>query len=102
MRWYIGSTIFMAKKRVLEHLWAISNNDPKHPVARHFAEKHFSNTADLSFLILEQIPRNPRGGDRALALRQRESKLIIEFQTKCPGGLNLDEELAIHLKSSSG
>lgn len=99
--WYIGSTTCTAKKRVLESLRAITNHDPKYPVTQHFGEKHFSNVSDLSFLIFEHIPKNPRGGDRVLTIRQRESLYIIDFQTKIPGGLSMDEELSIHLKEMS-
>lgn len=37
---YIGSTIHQVKKRILEHLRAIVNEDKNYPVARHFKDCH--------------------------------------------------------------
>ena len=97
-KWYIGSTKHPAKRRILEHKRAIRNNDAQYPVARHYAKFHGSDDALLRFLILDRVPVNPRGGDRLLELRKLESKTIIGLGTKHPQGLNIDEELYIHLK----
>ena len=97
--WYVGSTKHPAKHRVLEHRRAITNNDAQYPVARHFALLHNSDPAQLKYFILDRVERMPRGGDRLLALRKLESKYIIGLNTKAPAGLNIDEELVVHLKN---
>ena len=94
---YVGSTIKKAKLQVLEHMRAIAKNDRTYPVARHFNEKHSGNRDLLHFFCVDRIPPNPRGGDCVRKLRQLESRYIIRLETKAPGGLNQDEELAIHL-----
>ena len=95
--WYIGSTIHTAKKRVLEHMRAIKNEDRQYPVARHFQEKHQSNPDQLSFFVVDSIPITPRGGNREKILRRLESKYILDFDTMTPMGHNKDEELHVHL-----
>lgn len=96
---YVGSTTLMAKKRVMEHLRAITNVDTHYPIARHFQKYHRSDNAGLKYFVIDQILPTARGGNRELALRVKESKWILELETKFPGGHNLDEELATHLHS---
>lgn len=94
---YIGSTIKACKKRILEHMRAIKNNDQQYPVARHFHEQHKNNANLLKFVVLDQIPLNVRAGDRTRELRRKESRLIIKYNTICPTGLNQDYEMSVHL-----
>lgn len=96
---YISSTIHRAKKRVLEHMRAISHNNKVYPVARHFYEHHFQNESLLRMVVINVIPDNVRGGNRQLALLQLESRYIIDLETMAPMGLNSCEELAVHLQS---
>ena len=98
-KWYVGSTKHPAKRRILEHKRAINKNDHQYPVARHFAEFHQGASSLLRYFILDRVEPDPRGGDRLLRLRQLESRMIIGLDTKQPLGLNIDEELYIHLKS---
>ena len=95
--WYIGSTIHMAKKRVLEYMRAIKNGDIQYPVVRHFQEKHHSNPDLLSFFVVDSIPISYRGSNREKSLRRLESKYILDFDTMTPMGHNKDEELHVHL-----
>lgn len=84
---YVGKTIRPVKKRICEHKSAIRNRDVRSPVARHFArEKH--NVAQLRFLVLEQVDKHPRGGDRERRLLQRESFWIESLDSLEPFGLN--------------
>ena len=94
---YIGTTIKKALCRVLEHMRAIAKQDVTYPVARHFSAAHNSDRNLLRFYCIDRVPPNVRGGDRTRKLRQLELCYIIRLQTKAPGGLNMDEELAVHL-----
>ena len=95
---YVGSTKNPVKKRILEHKRAITNNDPQYPVARHFSTHHKSNSNLVKFFAVDRVEPLSRGGDRLLALRKLESKYILNLNTKQPMGLNVDEEMYIHLK----
>ena len=97
--WYVGSTKHQARRRILEHRRAITNNDAQYPVARHFALHHNSDSAQLKYFILDRVEPLSRGGDRLLTLRQLESKYIIGLNTKAPTGINIDEEIVVNLKS---
>ena len=94
---YVGSTIFPAKKRVLEHRRAIVNIDPMYPVARHFSRHHESKPEGLAFFVIDRVEPLKRGGDREGLLRILESKHILKLGTKFPYGLNSDEELTVHI-----
>lgn len=76
---------------------AIRHNDEHYPVARHFKELHGQNETLLTFVVLDVVKQQERGGDRERQLRIMESKYIIDFETLSPVGLNSSEELAIHL-----
>ena len=95
---YVGSSKHPAKRRILEHKRAISKKDPQYPVARHYAKLHDSKANLLRYFILDRVEVDLRGEDRLLKFRQLESKMIIGLDTKQPLGLNMDEELYIHLK----
>lgn len=90
---YIGSTILQSHKRILQHIRAIKNKDPSYPVARHFEESHKSDPGVLKYYVVDHIPRRIRGGDRTKALRLLETKYILNFDSKHPGGLNQTEDL---------
>ena len=94
---YVGSTIKKAKCRVLEHMRAIAKNDQTYPVARHYFEFHRGNRDLVSFFCLDRVDVNPRGGDRVRLLRQMESRFILLLNSKTPEGLNVEEELAVHI-----
>ena len=94
---YVGSTIHPVKKRVLEHMTAIDQNDPDYPVARHFSTEHFQDRNSLTFFAVERISVQSRGGNGTLIHRRKESKYILDLETKQPGGLNTEEELRVHL-----
>lgn len=94
---YVGSTIHPVHVRILQHLRAINNDDPSYPVARHINQHHGGKTSDLSYFVIDTVPKNIRGGNRQLALRRLESKYIILLNTKIPYGLNPDEALSTHL-----
>ena len=94
---YIGSTIKKARFRILEHMRAIANKDRTYPVARHYETSHNSNRDLVSYYCLDRVELNPRQGDRTLLLRQLESRYIILLRTKMPRGLNIGEELSVHL-----
>lgn len=97
---YIGSTKHPVKCRILEHARAVANQDVTYPVARHFAQYNTSNRDLLRFYCLDHVPMHERGGNCELRLRILESRLIIDLQTKVPLGLNVEEELSIHIGRS--
>ena len=66
---------------------AIDNEDPHYTVARHFRETHFSDRNQLTYCAIEQIPPNPRGGNRVKILRRTKSRYIIDIETKSPSGI---------------
>ena len=76
---------------------AIKKVNLSYPVARHFLARHNSDATLLKFCAIQRILPFPRGCDRIQKLREHESKFIIDWQTKTPGGLNQDEELYVHL-----
>lgn len=94
---YIGSTICPLKKRILEHLRAIHNNDTKYAILKHLKIHHEKSWKDIRYFGLITAPKNERGGDRPMKLRRLKSKMRIRFKTKTPFGLNADEELYVHL-----
>ncbi|XP_078539298.1 uncharacterized protein LOC144824087 [Lissotriton helveticus] len=94
---YVGSTIHPAHVRILQHLRAIANHDPAYSVARHIHKAHNGNANNIQYFVIDNIPRNIRGGNRLLALRRLESRYIILLISKVPFGLNADEALSVHL-----
>lgn len=94
---YIGSTICPLKKRILEHLRAIQNDDTNYAIVKHLKTHHEKSWKDIRYFGLITVPNNERGGDRTLKLRRLESKMIIKFKTKHPAGLNAEEDLHVHL-----
>lgn len=90
---YIGSTKFQVHVRILQHLRAILHTDHSYPVARHFKTAHNSNINCLSYYVISAIPKSRRGGNRERALRQLETRMILEFNCKMPNGLNNTEDM---------
>ena len=92
---YVGSTVFVVRKSVLEHRRAIIHKDPHYPVARHFHKQHGGVSNLLSYFAIDRIEMSRRGGDREKRLRKLESRYILQMGPKQPLGLNKDEEMAV-------
>ena len=93
---YVGKTSRAVRTRIIEHMSAIRRKDITSPVARHFMEAGHS-TADLSFIVIEQVKKARRGGDLDTKLLQTESRWIFYLQSVNPGGLNEDLSLQCYL-----
>lgn len=61
---YVGETTHK-KNRISQHRNSISTKQPGLPVPKQFLE-HGHRDSDLKFMVLEEIPRDKRGGDRIL------------------------------------
>lgn len=94
---YVGSTVCMLKKRMLEHIRAFKNRDLSYATAKHLLTCQQGDWRKMQFFGIQAIPQSERGGNRTKKLRQMESRLIIQLKTKMPRGINLDEELFVHL-----
>lgn len=66
---YIGETTQKIKDRIAQHRSTIRHKQPGLPVSRHFLKQGDSDS-DLRFMILEEVPRDRRGSDRILKLKQ--------------------------------
>ncbi|KAM9331059.1 uncharacterized protein PAF06_019410 [Gastrophryne carolinensis] len=90
---YIGKTIGPFKKRFQQHRSDVRISIKKHqdgetldydkPVAIHFV-RHKHQTSELRGMVIEQVERPHRGGDRHLRLLQRETYWIHELDTVQP------------------
>ncbi|XP_078506116.1 uncharacterized protein LOC144763946 [Lissotriton helveticus] len=88
---YVGSTKRALKTRIQEHVRARRNGDMRHPLTFHMQEHH-KDTDNLWFLGIDHQPTHPRGGNRELALRQREAGWICRLRC-IELGHNTEDEL---------
>ncbi|XP_066465117.1 uncharacterized protein [Eleutherodactylus coqui] len=85
---YVGETTQEVKKRIVKHKSTIRTENKDSPVSKHFVElKHSVN--QLRFRVIDHVPKQPRGRDRVLLLKQKELKWIQMLDTMAPKGLNL-------------
>lgn len=66
----MGSTKLQVFNRILQHLRAVVNSDSGYPVARHFKLVHKNNLNELSYFVIDSVPKSPRGGNREKKLCQ--------------------------------
>ncbi|KAE8631062.1 hypothetical protein XENTR_v10001061 [Xenopus tropicalis] len=89
--YYVGKTVTTLRERISNHRSAISralkDEESNQPVARHFLlMRHTLPT--FKCMAIDQQPPLPRGGNRDLALLQRESRWIHKLDCVAPRGLN--------------
>lgn len=93
---YTGCTRRQLRVRINEHRSAVNRNDPKSPVARHFAEaKH--TVSDLKFMGIDRVLPTRRRGCTPQTLLQCEARWIFYLKTMHPRGLNDDFDLTCFL-----
>lgn len=82
---YVSKTIRPLKKRLNDHVYYALNGKMITPVSRHLDLYHF-DTSYVSFIVLERIPKDPRGGnwDR----RDSMPHAIERLNATCQLGLN--------------
>uniref|UniRef100_A0A8C5QN04 GIY-YIG domain-containing protein n=1 Tax=Leptobrachium leishanense TaxID=445787 RepID=A0A8C5QN04_9ANUR len=90
---YIGKTKRKLKERIYEHFYNIRKCSDKHSVSRHCCKCPLFSFATFSWLGIEKVKLNWRGGDGAKALSQAETKWIFYMDTLKPPGLNVDIDL---------
>lgn len=93
---YIGKTNRQLRVRINEHRSAISRNDPKSPIARHFSTAPHT-TAQLQFIGIDRVTPSRRNRAVESKLLQCEAKWIFYMQTLSPKGLNEDLDLTCFL-----
>ncbi|OCT93182.1 hypothetical protein XELAEV_18016248mg [Xenopus laevis] len=98
---YVGQTLRKVRIRVSERKRSISNFNPTDKkthilVGRHFhTAKH--NAASLKWMVVAQVERPLRGGDRKKFLLKYEAKWIGSMKSVEPLGMNEAWSLKIFL-----
>lgn len=72
---YVGETTQKIKDQLVQHRCSIRGKQPGLLVAKHFTECDHKDT-NFKFIVLEEISKNRRGGDRILNLKQRS--LVVQ------------------------
>lgn len=57
--------------------------------SRHFVEVHQRDVRGFSFLGIERVFRDPRGGDIKRALLRREARWMFDLGTRHPAGFTV-------------
>lgn len=86
------------KDRIARHKYSIRDKLDKLPLARHFIEKGHTES-QLRFMVIDDVSKNRRGGNRELELRKREVNWIHQLDTLQPKRLNSDFKLYLFFKS---
>lgn len=70
---YIGKTKGPFQKRIRNHVYYVPKLSS--PIGRHIGLKHNYNTLAMSFMALDHVREDPRGGDFDTARNQMDSLL---------------------------
>lgn len=95
---YVGCTSNSLTIRIRWHLSDVANVDALgiSAASRHFVEQHQRDVSRFSFLGIERVSRNPRGGDWKRHLLRREARWIFDLGSRSPAGLNLRQDRRYH------
>lgn len=85
---YVGKIKQPFHKRASRHIASMRKACPDLSLGRHVREVHGGTFPRISFLILDRVHPNTRGGDRNKILLQRESRWIQSLSATVSPGLN--------------
>lgn len=88
---YIGRTIRPVRIRLSEHASRLRQKTLTAPIVQHCLDKGHC-FADLHWTVIDQIPVDPRGGDREKKLQRQEQQWIFKLSSVEPKGLNQEIE----------
>lgn len=88
---YVGCTSNPLKVRIRRHLSDATNLDALgvSAASRHFIDVHQIDLCGFSFIRIERVFRDPRGGDMKRAPLMRETRWTFDLGTSSPAGLNI-------------
>lgn len=62
--------------------------NPDYPLGKHVKNFHQGISPKISFIVLDRVHPNTRGGDWNKTLLQRETQWIVRLNATCPPSLN--------------
>ncbi|MEE6510446.1 hypothetical protein FKM82_030179 [Ascaphus truei] len=86
------------KVRMQEHYRLIKKKDLQHPVSKHFTVCERGGPDNFTFVGVERIIKNERGGNIINTLDSRESFWIFTLKTRVSDGINVDWSLSHFLR----
>lgn len=77
-----------AEDRMIEHKNATQTRNPAYPMPSHYQQAGHLSISSLKAIVVEVVPRSPRGGHHVRTLLQRETFWINKLKATSFPGLN--------------